>query len=119
MQLPEFLTEWPFGEIVLTGHRIGLYHVVFDYKRGFAAEQIRERFPTLPLELVQKVLSFYQANQAEVDAYLARCEDDLERQRQAAKPLDIEELKRRARERGIDVEDLQRRIKSYVPDEIL
>jgi hypothetical protein len=28
MKLPEFLTEWPSGEIVLTSHRISLYHVM-------------------------------------------------------------------------------------------
>lgn len=111
MQLPEFLTEWPCGEIVLTGHRIGLYHVVFDSNRGFSAEKISERFPTLPLELVQKVLAFYQANKEVVDAYMARCEEDLERQRKDSKPLDLEELKRRARERGMDLDELERRIR--------
>jgi uncharacterized protein (DUF433 family) len=119
MQLPEFLTEWPYGEIVLTGHRIGLYHVVFDYNRGFTAEKISERFPTLSLELVRKVLAFYHQNKTEVDAYMARCAEELERQLRAAKPFDIEELKRRARERGMDLEALQRRIETCFPDEIL
>jgi hypothetical protein len=27
-RLPEFLTEWEYGEIVVTGHRIGLYYCV-------------------------------------------------------------------------------------------
>jgi uncharacterized protein (DUF433 family) len=119
MQLPEFLTEWPYGEIVLTGHRIGLYHVMSLYNRGFTAEKISERFPTLPLDLVQKVLAFYHQNKAEVDAYVARCAEDIERQCQAAKPFDLEELERRARERGMDLEALRRRIEASVPDEIL
>jgi hypothetical protein len=35
MDLPDFLTRWPDGEIVLTGHRIGLYHVVRCYMVGY------------------------------------------------------------------------------------
>ncbi len=95
MKLPEFLTEWPFGEIVLTGHRIGLYHVVYDYNQGYSPEQLHEEFPTLSLDLINKVLAFYQENRAEVDAYMARCEEEIEHNRRAAKTIDIEELKRR------------------------
>ena len=36
MDLPDFLAEWPEGEIVLTGHRIGLYSVIDLYQRGFS-----------------------------------------------------------------------------------
>ena len=34
VNLPDFLTEWPFGEIMIKGHRIGLYHVIRRYKDG-------------------------------------------------------------------------------------
>jgi len=40
----------------MTGHRIGLYTVMRCYKEGYSAEQIAEEFPTLPLDLVQKVV---------------------------------------------------------------
>jgi uncharacterized protein (DUF433 family) len=95
MNLPEFLTEVPFGEIRLTGHRIGLFHVVYDYNRGYSAERIHEEFPTLSLELINNVLDFYQQNRAEVDTYMARCEEEMERYRRASEPIDWEELKRR------------------------
>lgn len=95
MQLPDFLMEVPFGEIRLTGHRIGLFHVVSDYNRGYSPEQLHEEFPTLPLELISKVLAFYKENRDEVDAYMARCEEEMERNRRASKPIDWEELKRR------------------------
>ncbi len=80
MKLPEFLTEHPYGEIRLTGHRIGLFTVVRDYKEGASGEVIAERYPTLPLELVQNVLSFYHANKEEVDAYVADYQAELDRQ---------------------------------------
>jgi uncharacterized protein (DUF433 family) len=95
MKLPEFLTEVPYGEIRLTGHRIGLFHVVYDYNRGYSAERLHEEFPTLSLDLINKVLDFYRQNRAEVDAYMARCEEEMERNRREGKTIDAEELKRR------------------------
>ena len=116
MQLPEFLTEWPYGEIVLTGHRIGLYHVIYYHNDGFTAEMLHEQFPSLPLDLINKVLQFYAENRAEVDAYVARCQAEIDQQRANGKHLDIEELERRAREKGMDVDALWRRIEAIVPD---
>jgi uncharacterized protein (DUF433 family) len=100
MKLPDFLTECAFGEVRLTGHRIGLYHIVEDYNFGYSPERLHEEFPTLPLELIQKVLAFYKANREEVDAYMARAREDSERQRSATKPFDVEELMRRAEAKG-------------------
>jgi uncharacterized protein (DUF433 family) len=95
MQLPDFLTEVPFGETRLTGHRIGLYHVLHDYREGYSPERLHEEFPSLSLELIHKVLAFYRDHQAEVDAYMARCRAESERNRQAGKGFDLEELMRR------------------------
>ena len=81
MNLPEFLVDHPDGEIRLTGHRIGLYHVVFYYNEGYSPEMLVEQFPTLSLALVHKVIAFYLENQAEVDAYIARHEAECERLR--------------------------------------
>jgi uncharacterized protein (DUF433 family) len=101
MKLPEFLTEVKYGEIVITGHRIGLLHIVQDYRDGFSAEDLHREFPTLPLELLEKVLAFSKENQAEVDAYVARCEAEIEHQR-ATTPRQInwDELRRRMEEMG-------------------
>jgi uncharacterized protein (DUF433 family)/catechol 2,3-dioxygenase-like lactoylglutathione lyase family enzyme len=100
MKLPDFLTEWPYGEIVLTGHRIGLYHVVYHHKGGESAEQIHERYPTLSLELIRKVLAFYRENQPEVDAYVAREQQEIERQRASTPPaFNPEELRARYEEK--------------------
>jgi uncharacterized protein (DUF433 family) len=94
--LPNFLTEAPYGEILLTGHRIGLYHLVSHYQAGYTADMLHEQFPTLCLGLIGKVLAFYEENKAEVDAYVTAERADLDRQR-AYLPtrLDLEELLRR------------------------
>jgi len=99
MKLPDFLTEVPFGEIRLTGHRIGLFHVVYDYNQGYSPEQLHEEFPTLPLDLINKVLAFYQENRAEVDAYMKRCQEEMDRRYAeyvaSGRAIDWEELRKR------------------------
>ena len=40
MNLPDFLSHEAYGEIRLTGHRIGLYTVMRHYKDGCSAEWI-------------------------------------------------------------------------------
>jgi uncharacterized protein (DUF433 family) len=100
MKLPDFLTEVAYGEIRLTGHRIGLYHVVSRFKEGYSVEQIHEEYPTLSVDLIQKVVDFYLQNKAEADIYVAETEAELDRQYAAGKKLDLEELERRMRARG-------------------
>jgi uncharacterized protein (DUF433 family) len=85
MILPDFLTQREYGEIALTGHRIGLYSVVRLYREGNTAEQIAEELD-LGLALVYKVLAFYLENQAEVDAYVDAYTAELERQYAAYTP---------------------------------
>src|SRR5207245_184177 len=99
MNLPEFLTMWPFNNIVLTGHRIGLYHVIVAYKQGMDVARIHEEYPSLEPELIRKVLNFYHANQAEVDAYIARAQADIDRQERSLPRMDWEALRKRAEER--------------------
>ncbi len=94
MNLPDFLTNAD-GDIDLTGHRIGLYHVVQRYNEGDSAEMISSCFPTLPLSLVHKVIAFYLENQAEVDAYVADYAADLAKQQGQGRRLDLNELRRR------------------------
>jgi uncharacterized protein (DUF433 family) len=80
MNLPVFLVDHPDGEIRLTGHRIGLYHVIDRYREGYSPEMIHEAYPTLPLALIHKVIAFYLENSDEVDAYLAAYRAELIRQ---------------------------------------
>jgi uncharacterized protein (DUF433 family) len=102
MQLPDFLTEDPHGEITLVGHRIGLFTVVRRFKEGLSAEQLAEEYPSLPLDHIQKVIAFYCANTAEVDTYVEAYRAELERQAtEPAKGPDLAELKRRWQARGL------------------
>ncbi len=80
MQLPEFLTEWPDGEVMLKGHRISLYHVVSRRREGFSPGQLHEEYPTLSPELIDKVLAFYESNRAEIDVYVTDYRAEIERQ---------------------------------------
>jgi uncharacterized protein (DUF433 family) len=101
MQLPDFLqSETDSGFIRLTGHRIGLTHVVRLYSAGNSAELIAANFPTLALPLIHRVLAFYLENKAEVDAYVAADTSELRRQeeeynRQPRTAPTLAELRRR------------------------
>jgi uncharacterized protein (DUF433 family) len=99
MTLPDFLTEWPGNEIVLTGHRIGLYHVVTLYNGGYTAEMLVDYFDGPSLPLICKVLAFYLENRAEVDAYVAACQARIDRQRAEGRHIDTDVLLKRFAER--------------------
>ncbi len=83
MNLPEFLTCDAAGEIRLSGHRIGLYHVVQYYNDGYSAEMLACQYPTLSLGLIHKVIGFYLENKGDVDVYVATCQESLGQQRAA------------------------------------
>ena len=66
------------------------------YKEGYTPEMLLDQFPTLTLALIHKVIGFCLDNQADVDAYVARCREEIDRQ--AAAPRqgpDHAELRRR------------------------
>lgn len=81
MTLPDFLNRDDTGEVRLTGHRIGLYHVVHYYNDGYSAEMLAGQFPDLSLALIHKVIAFYLENRNDVNEYVVSCENDLQRQR--------------------------------------
>jgi uncharacterized protein (DUF433 family) len=95
MKLPDFLTERHPGEIAVSGHRIGLYSVVRDYNAGLSAADLHDEYPTLPVELIEKVIGFYLGNKPEVDAYVAGYQAELDRQEAAGRHLDLDKLQQR------------------------
>jgi uncharacterized protein (DUF433 family) len=98
MILPDFLTRHERGEIRLSGHRIDILHFVYFYNEGYSAEMLLGLFPTLNLALIHKVIAFYLENRAEVDAYVTRCEAEIERHRAVTPPAPtLEELEARRR----------------------
>ena len=77
------MTRGAKGEIRVTGHRIDVFHLVYFSNDGYSAEMLLGRFPTLKLALIHKVIVFYLENKEEVDAYVARCEAEIRRHRDA------------------------------------
>ena len=102
MNLPDFLTRDPDGEVRLTGHRVGLYSIIRRSREGRTAEQIAGQFPSLSAPQVAKVLDFYEQNRADVDAYVDAYAAELQRQAAALRQgPDLAELRRRWEEKGL------------------
>lgn len=100
MDLPEFLVQDTDGFVHLRGHRIGLQHLVHFYGEGYSPEMLAEEYPTLSLALIHKTLGFYLENQGEVDLYVARCREAIDRQASLApKGPGLAELRRRMAQR--------------------
>jgi len=81
MTLPPFLTQDDDGFIHLTGHRIGLEHLVFYYNHGYSAEMLACEYPGVELPVIHKLIAFYLENRDEVNAYVAACQDAVSRMR--------------------------------------
>jgi uncharacterized protein (DUF433 family) len=97
--LPDFLTRDSDGDIRVTSHRIGLYHVLYYYNEGYSAEMLVGQFPDLSLALIHKIIAFYLENRQEVDAYLAAYQEELTQQRNAnPRRLPLAALRRRLEE---------------------
>jgi uncharacterized protein (DUF433 family) len=95
-ELPDFLTRNRYGEIRLTGHRIGLLHVVDRYNQGDSPGAILRADPTLSLDLIGKVIAFYLDHQDEVEAYIAATRQEIDRQAATLSPgPTVVEMRRR------------------------
>jgi uncharacterized protein (DUF433 family) len=100
MTLPDFLTQQDDGEITLTGHRIGLFHLVHYYREGYSPEMLACQYPSLPLPLMHKTIAYYLENQAEVDAAFAGWRQELDQQHaEGFSRVDWAELRQRLQAR--------------------
>src|SRR5438045_911772 len=92
LNLPDFLQESD-GEIRITGHRISLYDILWEYNQGHTIEELVLRFPTLKRSTLHKLIAFYLDNQPEVDAYLKSYSAALDENRARAQPtISVAEL---------------------------
>ena len=71
MDLPDFLTRDDAGFVHVTGHRIGLQHLVHYYNDGYSPEMLASEYPTLSLALVHRLIAFYLENASDVDQYVS------------------------------------------------
>ncbi len=70
------LFEEQDGTIRLTGSRIPLDTIAYEFNQGATAEQIQDSFPSLSLRSIYGAISFYLEHQAAVDDYLRRREQE-------------------------------------------
>ncbi len=69
------------GELRVAGTRIGLQHIIYEYREGANAEDIVQRFPSLTLGAVHAVLSYYLIHQVEVNQYISEREQQADQLR--------------------------------------
>lgn len=88
------------GNYYLAGTRISLDSIVQAFLRGESPETICQNFELLRLEEVYGAIAYYLANQADVDAYLARQSGKWAEGKRTARPLpaDLRERLTRARD---------------------
>lgn len=58
----------------LTGSRVSLDSIIYDWREGLSPESIAQNFDTLSLEQVYGAIAYYLAHREEVDAHLVRNE---------------------------------------------
>jgi uncharacterized protein (DUF433 family) len=64
------LTTTPEGEVRISGSRIPLHYLIYDYRNGATAEDIVATYPSLKLSEVHAVLGYYLEHKAELDSYV-------------------------------------------------
>ena len=69
------------GVIRVSKTRVTLDTIIGTFKNGATAEEIAQRYPSVPLADVYAVISYYLRRQDEVEAYLKRREKIAERVR--------------------------------------
>src|SRR5437868_1146804 len=78
------------GSYRITGSRVSLDSVVYDFLSGLSPESITDNYDTLTLEQVYGAITYYLAHRAEVDARLQQNRakfESLRLQARAAHPL--------------------------------
>jgi uncharacterized protein (DUF433 family) len=62
------------GALRVGATRVSLDSVVYAFQKGHSPEAIRDQYPALSLEEVYGAITFYLANEEEVDRYLKKQE---------------------------------------------
>ena len=75
------------GSYCVVGTRISLDSIVHAFRRGESPETICQNFELVRLEEVYGAIAYYLANQADIDAYLARQNEKWAEGKRDAEPL--------------------------------
>jgi uncharacterized protein (DUF433 family) len=73
------------GAYRISGTRVSLDSVAYAFLRGASPESIQRSFPSLTLEQIYGAITFYLANQEEIDQYLLDGEVEHEKLRAASR----------------------------------
>lgn len=66
------LSQGKDGTLRVTGSRVPLDSIIYEFNQGATAEQIQDSFPSLSLRSIYGAIAFYLEHQALVDEYLRR-----------------------------------------------
>lgn len=78
MLLEDYFDFLSPDDIRIKGHRIGIQDVIKYYLSGYSPEEILEELPSLKLEKIYAVVTYYWRNRTPVDAYMFRLEQSQE-----------------------------------------
>ena len=73
------------GTYKIVGTRVSLDSVVYAFLRGAAPESIQRSFPSLTLEQIYGAITYYLANQEEINQYLLDGKAEFEKLQRAAR----------------------------------
>ena len=87
--------QWDYVEVrgggyFVKGTRVTLDSVVYQFREGASPEHIRDNFPALNLEQVYGAITFYLANEREINSYLAAGEERFDKLRQRSREANPE-----------------------------
>jgi uncharacterized protein (DUF433 family) len=83
MQLESYFEFLDNQDILVKGTRIGIEIIIEDFLDGASPEEIAIRYPNLSLEQIYATITYYLANQDEVDAYIEAGWQEIEKAAQA------------------------------------
>ena len=70
------LTQDANGIILVKGSRVTLDTLIARYQVGDTVEEIHEGYPSVSVEQIQKIISWYLTHQNEVDEYVSKEEEE-------------------------------------------
>jgi uncharacterized protein (DUF433 family) len=82
------------GGYYIAGTRVSLDSVAYEFRNGASPETIAQSFPVLRLEEVYGAITFYLANQREIDDYLKESEKEYAKLAEEARARDPQLYKR-------------------------
>ena len=78
MLLEDYFNFLSPDDIRIKGHRIGIQDVIKYYLSGYNPEEILEELPSLNLEKIYAVITYYWRNRTQIDEYIFRLEQSQE-----------------------------------------